>query len=454
MPDSLNVLPPLSPWAGLAAPLRLPCGATLPNRLAKAAMTERLADPHNRATGRHERLYGLWSEGGAGLLITGNVQVDRRHMEAAGNVAIDGEQDAAARDALRRFAAAATSAGNHCWVQLSHAGRQTPKAINPHPKAPSALAVALPGGRFGMPEPLTVAEIEALIEKFAQAALVVRQTGFTGVQIHAAHGYLISSFLSPRTNTRTDDWGGALEGRARFLLETVRRTRALTGAEFPISVKINSADFQRGGFSSDDSQRVVQWLDAEGVDLIEISGGSYEQPSMMKMVGLEPVYDPASAVQPTEASASTKSREAYFQRFAPEIRRNLSRARLMVTGGFRTAAGMQAAVADDGVDVVGLGRPLCVDPAGPLGLLSGRAASLDTWENRLQIGPGWLGRSSPFALVKVLNGFGTQSWFYEQLQSLADTGAPRPSLGVLSALVKSQKRDAADIAALAPSPGR
>ena len=426
----------------LNTPLDLPCGVVLPNRLAKAAMTEGLADSHNRATARHERLYRLWSEGGAGLLLTGNVQIDRLHMEAAGNVAIDGPQDAEARAALTRWAQAATVAGNQCWVQLSHAGRQTQKAINATPKAPSAVAVALPGGRFGVPVPLTGAEIEGLIGRFAEAAAVCQEVGFTGVQLHAAHGYLLSSFLSPRANTRTDEWGGSLENRARFLREAYRATRARVGAGFPISVKLNSADFQRGGFSAEDSLAVARWLDEDGVDLIEISGGNYEQPSMMRLAGLEPMHDPSTA------AASTVAREAYFQKFAPAIRAELKRAKLMVTGGFRTRMGMEAAVASDGVDVIGLGRPLCVVPNAPAGLLDGTRPTLDVWEDRLQIGPGWLGQRSPIAIVKVLNGFGAQSWFYEQLHSLADHGVAKPALGVLSAFVVAQRREARTASAL------
>ncbi len=425
----------------LKQPLALPCGAVLPNRLAKAAMTERLADTRNRPTARHERLYRLWSEGGPGMLLTGNVQIDRKHLEAAGNVAIDGSEDAEALAALKRFAAAGKTAGSHIWMQISHAGRQTPKLINPHPKAPSAIAVALPGGQFGMPEPLTGGEIEALIKRYAHAAKIARETGFDGVQLHAAHGYLISEFLSPKSNTRTDEWGGDLAGRARILMEAVKQTRAAVGGDFPVSVKINSADFQRGGFSAEDSQEVVRWLDEAGVDLIEISGGSYEQPSMMKMAGLEPVYDPS-------VSASTRAREAYFQKFAPEIRNSLSRAKLMVTGGFRTAAGMADAVAQDGVDIVGLGRPLCVDTAAPGKLLRGAITELDRWEDKLRVGPGWLGPKSPFTLMKVVNGFGMQSWYYEQLKALADTGKPNPGLGLLSALVTSQRNEAKAVKAL------
>jgi 2,4-dienoyl-CoA reductase-like NADH-dependent reductase (Old Yellow Enzyme family) len=375
------------------------------------------------------------------LLLTGNVQIDRRHLEAAGNVVIDGSEDRAALHALARFARSATSSGNQCWMQLSHAGRQTPKAINPSPDAPSAIAVALPGGRFGTPVALTAAGIEALISRFAGAARMAQQAGFTGVQIHAAHGYLISSFLSPRTNTRTDEWGGALENRARFLLETFRRVRAAVGPGFPISVKINSADFQRGGFSAGDSLRVAAWLDAEGVDLIEISGGSYEQPRMMKMAGLEPVFDPSVA-------DSTRAREAYFQNFAPGIRAVLACAKLMVTGGFRSAAGMEDAIRSDGVDVVGLGRPLCVDPAAPGKLLSGGLSALPRWEDQLRLGPGLLGPGSRIAMVKVINGFGAQSWFYEQLKALADHGKPSPELGLLRALILAQRREGRAVEAL------
>jgi 2,4-dienoyl-CoA reductase-like NADH-dependent reductase (Old Yellow Enzyme family) len=405
-------------------------------------MTERLADPHNRATPALERLYRLWGAGGAGLLLTGNVQIDRKHLEAAGNVAIDGTEDAAALTALRGFSEAAKSGGARVWMQISHAGRQTLKIINPHPKAPSAVKVALPGGQFGEPVALEAAEIPPLIARFAHAARVARETGFDGVQIHAAHGYLISEFLSPRINVRNDEWGGDLAGRARFLLETVRQTRNAVGADFPVSVKINSADFQRGGFSFEDSQVVVRWLDEAGVDLIEISGGNYEQPSMMKLAGMEPVFDPTIA-------ASTRAREAYFQKFAPEIRKNISRAKLMVTGGFRSAVAMEAAIAEDGIDLIGLGRPLCVDPGVAGQLLRGEIAELPRWENQLAVGPGWLGPRSPFKVLKMVNGFGAQSWYYQQLRSLGETGHAKPNLGLLAALIGDQRRDAAMAKALA-----
>ncbi|MEK9529471.1 MAG: NADH:flavin oxidoreductase, partial [Gammaproteobacteria bacterium] len=234
-------------------PITLPCGATIPNRLCKAAMTEGLADPAGRATEALERLYGIWSDGGAGLLLSGNIQVDGDHLERPGNVIVDAEPDVPAREALEAWARAGTRAGNHFWAQISHAGRQCQKIVNPRPKAPSAVKLGLPGGQFGEPVPMSEDDIEAVIEGFARCAKILVDAGFTGVQLHAAHGYLLSQFLSPRSNQRSDQWGGPLENRARLLLACVARVRVAVGPRIPISVKLNSADFQRGGFDFDES---------------------------------------------------------------------------------------------------------------------------------------------------------------------------------------------------------
>ena len=179
----------------LATRLTLPCGAILPNRLAKGAMTEGLATADGLPTPELERLYRLWSEGGAGMLLTGNVQVDRDHLERPGNVVIHGTPNPELRAALENWAKAGTAGGNHLWMQISHAGRQTPALVNKFPKAPSAVKLGLPGGQFGVPVALTSSEIHDLIERFVNAAVVAQQTGFTGVQFHAAHGYLLSAFL-------------------------------------------------------------------------------------------------------------------------------------------------------------------------------------------------------------------------------------------------------------------
>ena len=423
----------LDPVATIAEPLTLPCGVTVKNRLCKGAMTERLAGPDGVPTAALNRLYAAWSAGGAGLLLTGNVMVDRNHLEAPGNVVIDGAPDAVLRAALEVWAKAATAGGTQAWMQLSHSGRQTQKMVNPHPKAPSALTVALPGGQFGKPVALSEAEILEVVAKFAAAARVAREVGFTGVQIHGAHGYLISSFLSPRTNVREDAWGGDLAGRARFLLEIVRAVRESVGTDFPVSVKLNSADFQRGGFAFEDSQAVAGWLDGEGVDLIEVSGGTYEQPAMMRLAGME-------AVAEQTVRESTRRRESYFQRFAPEMRARVSRAKLMVTGGFRTAAGMADAIAGDGIDMIGLARPMCVDPDAPGKLLRGESAAMERWEDRLRLGPGWFSATSPIAMLRAVNAFALQGWYYEQLLRIGETGRSEPALPVFKAFIADQRR--------------
>lgn len=410
--------------------LILPCGAVLPNRLAKAAMTEGLADPQGRATADLERLYGLWADGGAGLLITGNVQIDRDHLERPGNVIISGAQDEAALAGLRAMARAGTRGGGQIWMQISHAGRQTQATVNPHPKAPSAIAVGLPGKQFGLPVALTEAEILDLIERFGVAAQVARETGFTGVQIHAAHGYLLSQFLSPRSNLRTDQWGGCLENRARMLMAVVARVRAGVGPAFPIGVKLNSADFQKGGFAFEDSVIVAGWLQAAGVDLLEISGGSYEQPAMMDTAGME-------APEAPPKSASTTAREAYFVDFARTMRTSLTMP-LMVTGGFRTRAAMTMALAQGGADIIGLGRPLCVDTAGPAKLLAG-ADALDRWESTLRLLPPWLAFLGGLKMLKAVEGFAIIYWYYAQIDALGRTGKANIRISPFSALLTIQK---------------
>ena len=283
------------------------------------------SSPAGRATEALERLYGIWSDGGAGLLLSGNIQVDQDHLERPGNVIVDAEPDVPAREALEAWARAGTRAGNHFWAQISHAGRQCQKIVNPRPKAPSAVKLGLPGGQFGEPVPMSEDDIEAVIEGFARCAKILVDAGFTGVQLHAAHGYLLSQFLSPRSNQRSDQWGGSLENRARLLLACVARVRVAVGPRIPISVKLNSADFQRGGFDFDESLQVAKWLEAASVDLIEISGGTYEQPRLLNLEGMEPV-------EAQSVAASTRAREAYFVDFAEAMRREIN-IPLMVTGG-------------------------------------------------------------------------------------------------------------------------
>jgi 2,4-dienoyl-CoA reductase-like NADH-dependent reductase (Old Yellow Enzyme family) len=224
--------------------------------------------------------------------------------------------------------------------------------------APSAVGLSGAFGMFAVPRALEDREIESIIDRFARTAAIVKSAGWSGVQIHGAHGYLVSQFLSPRTNLRSDRWGGNADNRRRFVIELVRRVRAAVGRDFPLAIKLNSADFQRGGFDQDESMAVVQALDAEGIDLLEISGGTYESAVMF------------SETDPKHAS--TRAREAYFLDYAEAVREK-TRVPLMVTGGFRTAAGMNDAIERKAVDVIGLARPLALEPDLPARLLSGSA---------------------------------------------------------------------------------
>ena len=301
----------------LASPLTLPCGAIVPNRLVKAAMTEGLATMGGVPTPELERLYGLWSDGGAGVLLSGNIQIARNHLEQPGNVIIDGQADDKLKKALSAWAQTATRGGNHFWAQISHAGRQTPKNINPNPKAPSAVKLKIPGGQFGDPVELTELEIRDVIRRFGIAAKTCKDAGFTGVQIHSAHGYLLSEFLSPRSNQRTDRFGGELRNRARVLLNVLKAIREAVGPNFPVAVKLNSADFLKGGFDFGDSLQVAQWLEEGGIDLIEISGGTYEQPKLVGIKGLE-------EEESQDVKQSTQMREAYFVDFAIAMQEKVS----------------------------------------------------------------------------------------------------------------------------------
>ncbi|MEM1152166.1 MAG: NADH:flavin oxidoreductase/NADH oxidase family protein [Pseudomonadota bacterium] len=419
----------------ITTPLSLPSGLSLPNRLAKAAMTEGLADAQNQATDRHVTLYRQWAEGGIGLQLTGNIQVDRHHLEKAGNVVIDAQPSNEEMAALAAFASAAKSKGAPVIMQVSHAGRQTPIAINPRPAAPSSVPLDLPGKFFGPPRAMEHAEIAGVIANMGLVARVARDAGFDGVQVHAAHGYLISQFLNPLANQRSDEWGGPLENRARLLRECVSAARREGGPGFTISVKLNSADFQKGGFSHEDCLAVVDMLNELGVDLLEVSGGSYEQPKMMNQEGMKPADAP-------QVRESTRKREAYFLDYARSVK---TRAKMpvMVTGGFRSREAMDSALANGEADVIGIGRPLCVETDLPNRLLNNEIEALPRFEDTLRLGPtGLLGPNSPIGLIKALNGFGAMGWYYQHLIALGEGRQPDAKLGLFTAFRRDQAEQA------------
>jgi len=271
---------------------------------------------------------------------------------------------------------------------------------------------------------MTEEDIEAVITGFARCAKVVIEAGFTGVQLHAAHGYLLSQFLSPRSNQRQDQWGGSLENRARLLLASVSRVRAAVGPGIPISVKLNSADFQRGGFDFDESVQVARWLQAASVDLIEISGGTYEQPRLLNLDGMEPVEEQSVA-------ASTRAREAYFVDFAEAMHKEVS-IPLMVTGGLRRLDAMNTALESGAADMIGIGRPMCVMTDAPAQLFGGMT-ELPRFEDTLSLLPKALKFLNGIKMVRTVGAFATQYWFYEQIAALGHHGSTRQGLGVFTA---------------------
>ena len=411
----------------------LPCGVTLKNRLCKAAMTEGIADSNNFATQRHINLYKKWASGGAGILLSGNVQVDKRYLEGPGNVAIEKETYLDQIDNLRKWAEVGTRNNTQFWMQISHAGRQTPGAINPNPLSPSSVQLKIPGANYGIPTPMSVDDIEDVIQRFIFVAKIAKETGFTGIQLHAAHGYLLSQFLSPDINLRGDEWGGSITNRSRLMLRIIEGCRAELGNNFPIAVKLNSADFQKGGFSDSDSIKVAKLLDDAGVDVIEISGGTYEQP---RLLGLDDVS--VNKERSEERKPSTIAREAYFLNYAEKIQKAI-KTPLMVTGGFRTSVAMNAALNAKACDLIGVGRPLCAQPLILNDLLAGSIQELPSYEKTLQIGRWWLSPHSPFLIIQALNAFSQQAWFYIQIKRMGDNLAPNLKLPIFKAYKENKK---------------
>lgn len=390
-------------------PLLLPNGSTINNRIAKAAMEENMADADQAPSADLLRLYQAWADGGAGLIITGNVMVDGRAMTGPGGVVLQDEQQL---DKFKRWAQVGRAGGAQFWLQINHPGRQMQANLGQQTWAPSAVAMDLGtlSKHFNRPQAMTAEGIAEVIQRFARTARLGEQAGFTGVEIHAAHGYLLSQFLSPLSNQRTDAWGGSLENRARLLLDIVKAVRAVVSREFAVAVKLNSADFQRGGFTADDAKQVVEWLNDLGVDLVELSGGSYEAPAM----------------QGDARDGRTLAREAYFVEFAHDIQ-TVAKMPVMVTGGIRRRP-VAESVVHSGVDMVGIGTALAIDPQLPRAWLEGKDTAPElppiSWKNKA------LASLANMARVKF------------QLRKLSQRKQPDPGVSPLRALIEQQLANA------------
>jgi 2,4-dienoyl-CoA reductase-like NADH-dependent reductase (Old Yellow Enzyme family) len=400
---------PLPP-SPLFAPLALPNGATVPNRIAKAAMEENMADPGQLPGVALRRLYEGWSVGGAGLILSGNVMIDPTALTGPGGVVLDERQPI---EPFKTWARAATRGGGRAWLQISHPGRQVFASMGQEAVAPSAIGLNMGAHShlFPVPRALDAVEIAAIVGRFATTARLAEAAGFSGVQIHAAHGYLISQFLSPLTNRRTDAWGGELANRARLLLDVIKAVRAVVTPGFSVAVKLNSADFQKGGFDASDAAQVVRWLNELPVDLVELSGGSYESPAM----------------QGTPQAGSTAKREAYFLDFARDISA-VARMPIMVTGGIRRRAvaeqALQPSDGRPGVAMVGIASAMAFAPGLPARWKAGEALDVDIpsvgWRNKAYAS------LAKMAVVKL------------QLRRLGEGRHPKPGASPLLALVRQQ----------------
>ena len=316
----------------LNSPLLLPCGATIKHRLAKSAMSDSLGNGEGKPTWSQIKLYERWAQGGAALSIIGEVQCDPSYPEAPGNLVLNEHTDLAGFKAL---AEKATINQSHIWPQIGHAGAMSYPAVS-RPRGPSALEI----GEFKCDE-LSVSEIRALPEIFAKSALLAKQCGFTGIQLHAAHGFLLSQFLSPLFNRRSDQYGGSTANRSRIILEIIESIRSDVGRDYPIGIKINAADQIQGGIDYDEAIEVISLFNKTSVDLIDISGGTYF---------------------PGATSSSDRvAKGPYFLDFA-RMARTATDKPLMLTGGFKKREQATKALKEGAIDMVGMARAWVIRP--------------------------------------------------------------------------------------------
>jgi 2,4-dienoyl-CoA reductase-like NADH-dependent reductase (Old Yellow Enzyme family) len=387
----------VAPGSVLSNELELSNGVTLSNRIAQSAMTEHLATGGGAPSWQLIEAYRRFAVSGAALIISGNVMVNGGSLEAPRNVVIEDERH---MPQLRRWAATTTGSDARLLLQLSLPGRQTQRGLalagrRQDVATASAVPLTIGGRLFKPPRALTDLEIRQIIGQFASAARIAAEAGFAGVQVHAAHGYLLSQFLSPLVNRRTDQWGGSVQNRMRIVIEIVRAVKSMQPKSFLLTVKMNVSDFQPGGFDAADALIVAKALESEGVHLIEFSGGTYESSAMIDG-GL--ADDPGGA------------REAYFLEYAKHLTRELT-VPVMLSGGFRTRTAMIDAVESGAADVIGLARPIAVEPDFPRRILDGTTqVSLAT---------------PPKVGNKTIDDLLSGAWYQEQIARL---GRGKPTL--------------------------
>lgn len=340
----------------LFTPITLPNGTTIKNRFFKSAMSEGMGTKNFQPKKNIATLYKRWAEGGTGLIITGNIMVDPKGTAEPGNIVFDNNSN---MEILKDWAKQGQQHGAKVMVQLNHPGKQAPKTVSKQTVAPSAVPLGNGLNKlFSTPRALTTSEVEELVQKFVTSAKVAKEAGFSGVQIHAAHGYLISQFLSPHDNRRTDKYGGSLENRMRFLKEIYLGMREKLGKDFPIGIKINSTDFKEDGLTEGDSLKTIVKLANLGLDFVEISGGTYERPAMM-------------------GATSKSTNQVFFAEYSKKLKQKVD-IPVIVTGGIRSVNAMNTLLNDNTTDFIGIARPLTIDPNIPNKIKQGTYTIVET----------------------------------------------------------------------------
>ena len=340
----------------LFTPITLPNGTTIKNRFFKSAMSEGMGTREFQPKKNIATLYKRWAEGGTGLIITGNIMVDPKRTAEPGNIVFDKNSN---MEILKNWANQGQQHGAKVMVQLNHPGKQAPKTVSKQTVAPSAVPLGNGLNKlFSTPRALTTSEVEELVQKFVTSAKVAKEAGFSGVQIHAAHGYLISQFLSPHDNRRTDKYGGSLENRMRFLKEIYLGTREELGKDFTIGIKINSTDFKEDGLTEEDSLKTIIELANLGLDFVEISGGTYERPAMM-------------------GATSKSTNQVFFAEYSKKLKQKIE-IPVVVTGGIRSINAMNTLLNDNTTDFIGIARPLTIDPNIPNKIKQGTYTIVET----------------------------------------------------------------------------
>ena len=340
----------------LFTPITLPNGTTIKNRFFKSAMSEGMGTRDFQPKKNIATLYTRWAEGGTGLIITGNIMVDPKGTAEPGNIVFDKNSN---MEILKNWAKQGQQHGAKVMVQLNHPGKQAPKTVSKQTVAPSAVPLGNGLNKlFSTPRALTTSEVEELVQKFVTSAKVAKEAGFSGVQIHAAHGYLISQFLSPHDNRRTDKYGGSLENRMRFLKEIYLGMREELGKDFTIGIKINSTDFKEDGLTEEDSLKTIIELANLGLDFVEISGGTYERPAMM-------------------GATSKSTNQVFFAEYSKKLKQKIE-IPVVVTGGIRSINAMNTLLNDNTTDFIGIARPLTIDPNIPNKIKQGTYTIVET----------------------------------------------------------------------------